>query len=89
MSLSVRVPLQGDKWRPAEDSMLMELVGKELSWKEISDELPGRSEISCIQHYHRSLSKRIQRPDTDKIVRLYNQYDLSRSYYLNIANTSC
>jgi hypothetical protein len=73
MSLSVPVPLQGDKWRPAEDSKLIELIEEGLSWKEISDKLPGRSEISCSQHYHKSLSNRIQRPEMDKIVRLYNQ----------------
>jgi hypothetical protein len=89
MSLSVCVPLQGDKWRPAEDSKVIELVAKELSWKEISDELPGRSEISCTRRYHKYLLKRIQTPEMDKIMRLYNQYDLSPSYYLNIANTSC
>jgi hypothetical protein len=88
MLLSVPVPLQSDKWRPAEDSKLIELIEEGLSWKEISDELPERSEISCSQHYHKSLN-RTQRPELDKIVRLYNQYDLSRSYYLNIANTSC
>jgi hypothetical protein len=48
MLLSVRVLLQENKWQPAVDSKLIELIGKELSWKEISDKLPKKSEISCI-----------------------------------------
>ncbi|KAF2732066.1 hypothetical protein EJ04DRAFT_396844, partial [Polyplosphaeria fusca] len=73
---------RGDKWRPEEDARLMELVGeKGLNWKDISKELPGRSEKSCSQRYYQFLSKKLLNDQkTEKIVRLYIRQGLTRMW---------
>ncbi|KAF2174410.1 hypothetical protein K469DRAFT_648298 [Zopfia rhizophila CBS 207.26] len=53
------VSLQGDKWRPEEDAKLMELADRGRSWKDISRELPGRSERSCYKHYRNYILKEL------------------------------
>lgn len=73
------VPLKGDKWRPAEESKIIELLGKGLSWREISEELPGRSEDSCCSHYYIMLKRSGSDRWADRIVTLYARYDLSHS----------
>jgi len=74
------VPLKGDKWRPAEESKIIELLGKSLSWREISEQLPGRSQDSCYSHYYIILKKSESDRRADKIVTLYDRYDLSHSF---------
>jgi hypothetical protein len=82
MSLSMlqeshRTPFVGDKWRSEEDAKLLALVEKGLGWKNISEMLPGRSELGCRQRYHKRLLKCIRNdPNTARIVKLYNQYDI-------------
>ena len=71
------IPLQGDKWRSEEDARLIELVEKGMSWKDIAEEMPGRSERSCYVHYKRLLKRIENDSKTDKIVRLYNRYNPS------------
>lgn len=69
------VPVRGDKWRPEEDARFMELLReKGMNWKDISKELPRRSEKSCSQRYYQFLLKRLlSDPKTKNIVRLYTQ----------------
>ena len=63
--------LWGDKWQTEEDARLIELAEKGICQKDITEEMLGRSEHSCYQHYYRISNN----SKTDKIVRLYNQYD--------------
>ena len=75
------VPLRGDKWRPEEDAKLLGLLENGTSWKDISEELPGRSESSCANHYHNTLLKKfLEDPKTEEIVRLYTRYDLTHAH---------
>ncbi|KAF2177545.1 hypothetical protein K469DRAFT_677141 [Zopfia rhizophila CBS 207.26] len=69
------VPLQGDKWRPEEDAKLMELADRGRSWKDISRELPGRSERNCYKHYRNYLLKELlDSQEAETIKELYSQY---------------
>jgi len=42
------LPLRRDRWQPEEDARLIELVENGMSWKNISEDLPGRSELSSV-----------------------------------------
>jgi hypothetical protein len=72
------VTLKGDKWRPAEESKIIELLGKGLSWREISEELPRKGEDSC-SHYYIMLKDSGSNRRADKIMILYDRYDPSHS----------
>lgn len=68
------VPLPGDKWRPEEDATLNKLLENNTSWKVISENIPGRSERSCIRHYYSQLQKVRDNPKTAEVIRLYDRY---------------
>jgi hypothetical protein len=70
-------PLPGDKWRPEEDEKLLELVGKDMGWKNISKEIVGRSGRGCCDRYRFMLKHIWNNPKTHDIMRLYNEYDLT------------
>ena len=75
--------LQGDIWRPEEELKLLQLVRKGFSWKRISEEFPGRSCHSATAHYHKVLLSKIRNdPTMDKVMALYDRYNLFRSYYV-------
>jgi len=70
------------KWRPEEDAAIIELRGNGLKWKEISDQIPGRTEIGCRLHYQNYLEKK---GDWDeerktKLARVYERYAPSPSF---------
>lgn len=64
------VRLRGDDWRPDEDAKLLELILQDMTWKEISDQLPGRSEQGCMGRYRKALRKRQGHDSNLDIVRL-------------------
>jgi hypothetical protein len=74
------VLLKGDKWRPVEESKIIELLRNGLSWREISEELLRRSKDSCCSHYYIMLKRSGSDRQVDKIVTLYDRYDLSHFF---------
>lgn len=46
------------KWSPEEDTLLIDLRGKEAKWEDISRRLPGRSPLGCRLHYQNYLERR-------------------------------
>jgi len=72
------VPQPGSKWQPEEDAKLIELLTNGVSWREISQALPGRSESSCYKHYHSTLVKQLwDDPNSEEIMKLYARYEFS------------
>jgi hypothetical protein len=79
------IPLQGDKWRPEEDAKLMELAERSQSWKDISQELPGRSERSCYKHYRNYLLQELlDSQEAETIKELYSQYGCTSTFTSHI-----
>ena len=67
---------QGDKWRPDEDAILLKLIQNNLTWREIADQLPGRSEQGCMGRYSKRLRKKqVCDSNTAEIVGLYAKYN--------------
>lgn len=63
------------KWSPAEDAKIIRLRGKGMKWGDISQQLPGRSDISCRLHYQNYLEKRSEWDEEkrDKLARVYDR----------------
>jgi len=75
-----RSRIRGDKWRPDGDAKLVTLTGTGMTWKEISEQLPGRSEQSCAGRYKKSLRKRAWHGSVaTEVARAYNKYDLPQA----------
>lgn len=64
------------KWSAREDALIIEFRNKHMKWKEISDELPGRSATSCRLHYQNYLEKRCvwNEDRKNKLARLYERW---------------
>ncbi|CAD6505641.1 BgTH12-01131 [Blumeria graminis f. sp. triticale] len=64
------------KWSPEEDSLIIELRGKQMKWDDISKCLPGRSAISCRLHYQNYLERRSEWDEErkNKLARLYERF---------------
>ena len=67
------------KWTPAEDAKIIVLRGRGMKWDDISQEIPGRSPISCRLHYQNYLEKRADwdEEQRNKLARVYDRYDPS------------
>ena len=67
------------KWTPAEDAKIIVLRGRGMKWDDISNEIPGRSTISCRLHYQNYLEKRADwgEEQRNKLARVYDRYDPS------------
>lgn len=65
------------KWTPAEDAKIIVLRGRGMKWDDISNEIPGRSTISCRLHYQNYLEKRADWDEEkrNKLARVYDRYD--------------
>lgn len=63
------------KWTPEEDSLIIELRGQGMKWVDISERVPGRSDISCRLRYQNYLERRAEWDDEkkDKLARLYER----------------
>ena len=46
------VLIKCDKWRVADEPKFIKLLEKVLNWKEISEEMPDRSEDTCYSYYN-------------------------------------
>ncbi|KAI1007500.1 hypothetical protein K3495_g724 [Podosphaera aphanis] len=64
------------KWCAEEDSLIIELRGKQMKWEDISKRLPGRSAISCRLHYQNYLERRSEWDEEkkNKLARLYERF---------------
>ncbi|KAI5303655.1 2,5-diamino-6-(ribosylamino)-4(3H)-pyrimidinone 5'-phosphate reductase [Ascosphaera pollenicola] len=73
--LSVYPAKKQSKWSAREDALIIEFRNKHMKWKEISDELPGRSATSCRLHYQNYLEKRCvwNEDRKNKLARLYKK----------------
>ena len=69
------------KWGAAENAKIIRLRGKDMKWKDISNELPGRSEIACRLHYQNYLEKRSEWDEErrNKLARVYDRLVLQHS----------
>lgn len=63
------------KWSPDEDSLIIELRGRQMKWEDISKRLPGRSAISCRLHYQNYLERRSEWDEErkNKLARIYER----------------
>ena len=66
---------KSSKWSPAENEKIIKLRGKNMKWLDISNELPGRSDISCRLHYQNYLEKRSEWDEEkrNKLARVYDR----------------
>ncbi|POS87579.1 hypothetical protein EPUL_001803, partial [Erysiphe pulchra] len=64
------------KWSPEEDSLIIELRGRQMKWEDISKRLPGRSAISCRLHYQNYLERRSEWDEErkNKLARIYERF---------------
>lgn len=64
------------KWSPDEDSLIIELRGRQMKWEDISKRLPGRSAISCRLHYQNYLERRSEWDEErkNKLARIYERF---------------
>lgn len=64
------------KWTPQEDALNVKLRGSGLKWEEISQQLPGRSAISCRLRYQNYIERRAEWDEEkkNKLARLYARY---------------
>ncbi|KAI5283507.1 hypothetical protein KEM54_002081 [Ascosphaera aggregata] len=67
------------KWSAREDALIIEYRNKNMKWKEISREIPGRSATSCRLHYQNYLEKRCvwNEDRKNKLARLYERFKKS------------
>ncbi|KAK0335652.1 hypothetical protein LTR59_011091 [Friedmanniomyces endolithicus] len=64
------------KWRTDEDASIVKLRRDGRKWKDIAEELPGRSAISCRLRYQNYLERRPQWDERkqDRLALLYDRY---------------
>ena len=64
------------KWSAEEDVLVIELRGSGMKWEDISENIPGRSSISCRLHYQNYLERRCEWDEEriNKLARLYERY---------------
>jgi len=69
------------KWTPAEDALIIELRGRGERWERISQQLEGRSALSCRLHYQNYLERRSEwnEEKKDRLSRLYERFVLPPS----------
>lgn len=65
------------KWTTEEDALIIALRGARMKWEDISNELPGRSVISCRLRYQNYLERRVEWDEDkkNKLARLYERYE--------------
>lgn len=70
------------KWSAEEDVLVIELRGGGMKWEDISENIPGRSSISCRLHYQNYLERRCEWDDEriNKLARLYERYVVVPAY---------
>jgi hypothetical protein len=63
------------KWSPEENALIIKLRRCNMKWDDISKGLPGRSAISCRQHYQKHLERRSDWDEElkNKLARLYER----------------
>ncbi|KAF5978981.1 DRPLA-like protein [Fusarium bulbicola] len=65
----------GEKWSPEEDALIIELRGRQMTWEDISKNLPGRSPVACRLHYQNYLEKHTvwDEERKNKLARVYHR----------------
>lgn len=75
------------KWSAEEDMLVIGLRGSGMKWEDISENIPGRSSISCRLHYQNYLERRCEWDDEriNKLARLYERYVKDPAYPIGTA----
>jgi hypothetical protein len=63
------------KWSSEEDTLIINLRGKDLRWEDIAKQLPGRSATACRLHYQNYLEKDVDWDEDrkDHLARVYDK----------------